>query len=229
MKRRVFFGLLVLIGFSFFLTTNSYAHWNDLSNIISPNWFEELSSCRVEIIVKLEDEAKEETFKAWLNHRNITHKFEQIQNGNGMRALVGPEDGLRIEVSGERWCGPKINILKTKVRGPKWQRDIDFRAFWVKVDAMETIGPEGGVIEVSDPDSPIYGAKIEIPEGTFPDGATMTISIQNNPPSNALPNGIIQEGPCISFESTNPDFQEPVIIYVPFQGDRQEDEIMMNY
>lgn len=31
------------------------------------------------------------------------------------------------------------------------------------VDAMATIGPEGGVVEVTDPESPIYGFKIKAP------------------------------------------------------------------
>jgi len=38
----------------------------------------------------------------------------------------------------------------------------------VEAEAATVIGPDGGVVEVTDPGSPIYGAKIAIPDGALP-------------------------------------------------------------
>ena len=40
----------------------------------------------------------------------------------------------------------------------------------------ETIGPEGGIIEVTDPASPMYGSKIEIPLGALEENVTINIT-----------------------------------------------------
>ena len=133
MLRKIFIGLSVIIGLSLLLPTQGYSWWNNLSKIVSPERRAQLSSYPVEIIIQFNEDARPETFKAWLNRRDITDKFEKIENG--MKALVGPEDGLRIWVKGKPRWGRKVNILWTKVKGPKRRRDIDVRVFFVKGDA----------------------------------------------------------------------------------------------
>ncbi len=44
------------------------------------------------------------------------------------------------------------------------------------VDAMETIGPEGGVIEVTDPESPIFGTKLTFPGGCLDHDTMFTVT-----------------------------------------------------
>lgn len=98
-----------------------------------------------------------------------------------------------------------------------------------EAEAAALIGSEGGVIEVADPHSPLLGVGVHIPEGTFAGEALVTISVQDNSPSKPLPQGVVQEGPCISFESSDHDFQGPVYINIPFEGERQEDETRLVY
>ena len=150
MKRKLFIGLLIVIIAAFLTPTQGYSWggkwkgWKNLSTIVSPNWFEELDSYPVEILIQFNQGARPETFKAWLNRRNITDRFEEIENG--VRALVGPEDGLIILVKGKPRCGPKMNILRTEVKGAKRKKDIDFRVFSVEIEALESLatffGPE---------------------------------------------------------------------------------------
>jgi len=171
MLRKLFIGFVVVISFSFFLPAQSHSHWNTLSKIVSPERLASLNSYPVEIVIKFNDEARPETFRAWLNRKNITDRFEEIDGG--MRALVGSEDGLRIRVKGNHGQGPKINLLKTFIKGPKRKKDIDVRAFWVKVVAMETIGPEGGLVGYN-------GMTIKIPEGALQDSKEIIITSEQD-------------------------------------------------
>ena len=49
-----------------------------------------------------------------------------------------------------------------------------------KPEAIGTIGKDGGIIEVKDPDSPIYGAKLVIPEGAIEENISFKINIPDN-------------------------------------------------
>ncbi len=97
------------------------------------------------------------------------------------------------------------------------------------LDAVQEIGQEGGAVEVYDPASLLFGIVVEIEEGTFAANEIVSIAVQENPPITPLPEGLVQEGPCISFEATNIDFQKPVTIKLPFDGEKQENEIRVVY
>ncbi len=70
--------------------------------------------------------------------------------------------------------------------------DLDFSEGWQWPDQTETlafdVGPEGGVIEVTDPGSSIHGFKIEIPEGALAETTTITVTRGADAPS--LPAGL---------------------------------------
>jgi len=159
MLRKPLLCLMIIVGMIILLLPASGYSWN-VSTIEQPEHRQKLYSEPIEIIVRFEDGAKPETFKAWLNHKNITNKFEPIDNG--MRALVGPEDGLRvfeetlettrddkgvwfITGSGKRGSAYKKgrNFLKTKIKVKKRRRDVDHKVFFVDArlnDAFEAMG-----------------------------------------------------------------------------------------
>ena len=146
MRRLFFLSFMVLVGMIILLPGNGYS-WN-FSVIDKPEHKQKFYSEQVEIIVQFKHGAKPGTFKAWLNHKNITKKFEPINNG--MRALVGPEDGLRvfdetlettrddkgvwfIKGTGKRGRAHSKgrNILITLIKGKRHRWDFDHKAFFL--------------------------------------------------------------------------------------------------
>ena len=93
-RRIIFVSLAMTVALSIILARAG--HSVEICKVISPDRFEKLHTFPVTVVVEFTQEARPDTFRALLNGIDITNKFEEI--GNGMRALVGPENGLRIEV-----------------------------------------------------------------------------------------------------------------------------------
>jgi hypothetical protein len=85
---------------------------------------------------------------------------------------------------------------------------------WTVIDAevAKDIGSAGGTIEVTEPTSPIAGAKAEIPAGAVSGTQTLTISQVNTPAG--LPGQAA--GPCIHFGPEGTQFADPVDLYLPY-------------
>ena len=76
------------------LSTPATARTADLASILQPAPDQKLAGVPVEIVVHLDDGLPLTGFRARLNQRDITSKFEW--NGQTGRALVGPKDGLNV-------------------------------------------------------------------------------------------------------------------------------------
>ena len=59
------------------------------------------------------------------------------------------------------------------------------------------IGPEGGVVEVTDPDSPIYGAALNIPEGALETEILVELDIAEESDVPSLPDDLSGIGPVV--------------------------------
>lgn len=117
------------------------------------------------------------------------------------------------------------NSISVEVRGKtggKIRIDI---VLVVEAEGAKFVGSEGGIVKVSDVNSPLVGSAIHFYEEVFQQNAFVTISIQKNPPSESLPHGVVPIGPCISFSSSINDFNNPVYLLIPFEGNRNENEI----
>ena len=99
----------------------------------------------------------------------------------------------------------------------------------VQGDGAKVLGSQGGSLEVINTSSPLFGVRVEIPENALPTEAIISISVQNTPLPEPLPEGVLQEGSVISFNSTNPIFLKPIKIKIPFEGERTEDELRLVY
>ena len=77
------------------------------------------------------------------------------------------------------------------------------------------IGPAGGVIEVVDPGSSLYGFKIVIPAGTFDSNATIIVDEDFGDPW--LPDGLENQGPEIEITADKPLLKE-IQIFFPLQS-----------
>lgn len=143
--RKFLITVLAAILLSLGLARTGYSL--NLCTVISPKRFEKLHSFPVNVVVQFSQGARPETFKASLNGIDITSRFEDVDNG--VKALVGPKDGLRLEVRTDP--RQKINVLKTSVKGLKPEQDVDFETFFfVEVDKLITAGSEGGAIQSLD-------------------------------------------------------------------------------
>jgi len=77
-----------------------------------------------------------------------------------------------------------------------------------------TIGAEGGVVEVTDISSAIYGAKVYIPPGALSE--EKDISISNSTVPRLLPDGYCSVGECINFKPDGIEFLNPIMMYLPY-------------
>ncbi len=144
----------------------SFAAKSELQfNIIEPLNFSTTYSFPVSVIVQLDNDTLADTFKATFNGTDITNKFSQQQDR--LQAFLTPEDGLKVDI--DKRTLKKINILKTSIKKVNsdtvTQKEINF---FVKVDKLASIGPDGGIF--SSKDKKFF---IEIP----PDALTTTKTI----------------------------------------------------
>ena len=127
-KKHFLFCILLMAGLSFVLPMQSQA--TDVTSIEKPESFQTLYFEPVEVLILFEDGVTPDTFKAYLNHsHNITDRFEPVENG--MRALLTPEDGLRIKDPGDFFFAG-FNFLTTSSRSGSKRPDRDTRVFQVK-------------------------------------------------------------------------------------------------
>lgn len=98
-------------------------------------------------------------------------------------------------------------------------------------EAEEVIGPDGGVIVVTDPESPLFGLEVYFPEGalTVPE----TISIYRLLTIPVIPDDrVIQSGPAFELRRTgSTDFSEPIWVTSAFSAvlDDQEYVTVFHY
>lgn len=81
-------------------------------------------------------------------------------------------------------------------------------------DTVGWIGPEGGVVEVTDTESPIFGARIDIGDNVLPEEETFYIS-QTEIPHEFLP-WFTSAGMCIDFGPNGIVFDSPVLLSIPY-------------
>lgn len=150
MIKRVLICLLVIVSMAVWGQHPAAAA--NLADIETPLPAEEVDFTPVEVFVSLEPGANPDTFRAWLNGKEISSKFESVDNGK--KALLGPADGLRIfeeDESGSLY-GKGLNLLSTLVKGSSWWADIDFRLFFVETGTVQTQRDDKGVWFISGSD-----------------------------------------------------------------------------
>lgn len=124
MIKRLILIVTLVVGMSTLLSQPAGAC--DVATIEKPEPYQTLYFEPIEILVQFKEGANPGTFKAWLNSRRITDRFEPV--ASGMRALIGPEDGLRIYEKGERFFRG-FNLLMTSTRSESGKMDVDLRLF----------------------------------------------------------------------------------------------------
>jgi hypothetical protein len=89
------------------------------------------------------------------------------------------------------------------------------------VDGLtEEFGEEGGTIEVLDPNSPIYGARIEMPAGAIPAGESVKITLRYSDelPAPPPPEALVVSKVFELVKNVPYDFKVPASVTVPLDG-----------
>ena len=84
------------------------------------------------------------------------------------------------------------------------------------VDAAATIGPEGGVVEVTDPDSPLFSVKIEIPEEALSGDTLVSVSETTFDIPVSEKEEVASITPSISIQPDNAGLGAPCTITIPY-------------
>jgi pimeloyl-ACP methyl ester carboxylesterase len=88
------------------------------------------------------------------------------------------------------------------------------------VDATATIDPEGGVVEVTDPDSELYRTKIDIPREALSELIVLTINKITS--DHELPKETVVAGPVIDFGPSGIAFAEKITITMPYHDNNDD-------
>lgn len=129
MHMRSLSRLLVAFGCLLLAPAHAHAAPLDFAEIASPTSLQMLESRPVEIIVQFNPGALPQTFRAWLNAREITARFTATPTG--VRALVDVQDGLRVGLETDPTLDT-LNVLTTVVRGTGGRLNGDLRIFFVR-------------------------------------------------------------------------------------------------
>jgi hypothetical protein len=145
-NRKIFIAFLMTVVLCLTWARTGYAS-EEIFKVVSPTYLARLHTLPVRLEVEFGRGARPATYMAMLNGVDITGKF--IETGNGMRALINPEDGLLIEVN--KSLPQNVNILLTKVEGLQPGQYVEHETlFFVEVDSLMVVGPEGGKLQSPD-------------------------------------------------------------------------------
>ena len=91
-------------------------------------------------------------------------------------------------------------------------------------EAEAWIGPEGGVLEVTNPESPAYGVRIEIPEGALEESVVVSISLVSGTPSEGSTEGddvlSYAYGPVYDIDMEGASLSLAAVVRIPLPDDR---------
>ncbi len=90
----------------------------------------------------------------------------------------------------------------------------DYTTIFREIASSEVTQEAGGVIEVTDSKSPLYGVKISIPADALSSNQTIVLSEVDNPP--ALPEGLNYIGMPIDLSPDGLSFFKKVIVELPY-------------
>ena len=196
-KGKILFAHVTAIILCIALARTGYSV--NICEIISPKRFEKFHIFPVRVVVRFCQGAKAETFRALLNGVDITGRFKRIEEG--MSALVGLDDGLRIKLTAD--LHQQINVLKTEVESVQpGQQGVFETFFFVEVDELTTIGSEGKMVK-----SPDGHVSIDIPRDALSFNTTMGVT------------KVPGSGPVGSVYQLSPEgvkFKQPVIVSMKY-------------
>lgn len=108
--------------------------------------------------------------------------------------------------------GETEHIISVKATSGLGKDNYQWNVYYA--EAAKTIGPAGGTVEVTNPDSPLYKTKVEFLNQALAANSLVYINGIDNPPP--FPTDICSTGPVFNFHSDVNPFQSNVIITLPY-------------
>jgi hypothetical protein len=103
-------------------------------------------------------------------------------------------------------------LTEDQAKGLLGQADLVIKR--INGTTIDVIGISGGIVEISDTSSPIYGASVLIPSGALSSEELITIVEELSP--EPLPTNLTSAGPVVQFGPEGLTFSQPVTISVPY-------------
>jgi hypothetical protein len=83
--------------------------------------------------------------------------------------------------------------------------------------SVTVVGPNGKLIDVTDPANPLYGVHVDVPPGALNDDILFTMKRQTL--DEPLPEEVVTAGATIKFGPSGTVFQQDITVTVPYQDD----------
>ena len=167
---------------------------------------------------------------------------DQNDSGKGERVSSAVITVHGVDVFGTSDFNQKVSYLEKKIAINEGNNTISVQLRgkpggkvrieiiqWIDSDAAVFVGTQGGYVRVNETNSPIYGVEVKALKESCTDNTLIKISIDQNPPTVPLPEGYVQEGPFITFENVGGQIINPIAIKIPFEGQRQINELRLVY
>ena len=204
-----------LIGCIVFLLSN--AAWADLT----VGNYTMISSKRVSRV------EYEYTYRADLTNSGdaVKNVMAQVTSSSPYTTVVEGNLEFGDVASGDTVTSNDTFTIKQNRRYPLNWSDLVWDLYYG--DAVEMVTPEGGVVEVTDPDSPIYRAKVEISPNAVEQDTLIIINMSESPDD--LPGECIAAGEYIDFEPDGTLFLAPITISLPYRDNDSDGLVAVSY
>lgn len=155
----------------------------------------------------------------------ISSAVVTVANADGVTEDGKPYFDYRGQISDGALCQNEVSLSKTwTCSNPNRVRfTLNLKVMGKVAEAFATIGPGGGVVEISDTNSTLYGTKIEIPTNALSQNEIITINETNL--SSWLDEGTVDAGPFIELGPDGTQFQGQVYVTIPYE-DKDNDGII---
>ncbi|MDD5012697.1 MAG: hypothetical protein PHQ66_03595 [Candidatus Nanoarchaeia archaeon] len=100
-------------------------------------------------------------------------------------------------------------------------KSYEYKTTITSVESKEIDSETGGLIEITNPESFIYGTKLKIPAGALQSDTTISVGEVNNPP--ALPAGLNYVGTSVDFGPDGINFNNSLTIQIPYSDESLND------
>jgi penicillin G amidase len=129
-KKSVFIAIVGLVFLLTGVSAPAMAAKAGAATIVQPAFHQEMAGVPVEIVVQLEGQETPAGFRAWLNWQDITAKFSW--NGSEGRALVSPEDGLRVYSEAIETTRDDKGVWFIRSKTPRRRAGRGLNVLWTK-------------------------------------------------------------------------------------------------